>query len=373
MLDEVHHYGSPANRHIFDFLASPFFRQEQYHALGLSATTNVRTLGHILEPCIGPVFYRYGLGNALGDQIVNEFVIFNIAVHFNEKELATYNGYSDALAIMWAKAYSLFPVLTKAHLPFMETIQFIKDHDHEELANNLENTVRARRDTIIRADIRLNAALEIIRMLKGKTILFTERIEQVEAMEEKLKVEGIPCLSYQSNMETAQKARNLEAFRSGMGDILLCCKALDEGLDVPDCDNGIVLSTPSTTLQRIQRIGRIIRRAPGKRPSSLYYLHVKESIEDSTFLESPGGKTAIANLEYINDEFIDKEYMNIVVKFLQTHDFSNLDVKRKRRLKRLLMAGTLRAERFLATDELAFYADSHPEDELLKLLLLLKR
>ena len=92
ILDEVHHYGSPANSHLFDFIYSKHYEGSLYHSLGLSATTKVRTLNSILIPKVGDIFFRYNLSDALSDGIVNDFVIFNIAVHFNEEEKLIYDS-----------------------------------------------------------------------------------------------------------------------------------------------------------------------------------------------------------------------------------------------------------------------------------------
>ena len=53
----------------------------------------------------------------------------------------------------------------------------------------------------------------------------------------------------------------LDKFRKGDINILVICKVLDEGFDLPKIDTGIILSTTSSIRQRIQRIGRISRKA----------------------------------------------------------------------------------------------------------------
>ena len=82
-----------------------------------------------------------------------------------------------------------------------------------------------------------------------------------------------------------QANRNaLERFRTGSIRILIACKAIDEGLDVPDASIGIILSGTSTQRQRIQRLGRIIRKQSSKDRAALYYLHIADTSEDSCYL-----------------------------------------------------------------------------------------
>lgn len=74
----------------------------------------------------------------------------------------------------------------------------------------------------------------------------------------------------------------IEKFRQNEIKILVTCKALDEGFDLPRIDTGVIVSATASIRQRIQRIGRILRRAPGKYNSKIYTIYVK-GIEDSIF------------------------------------------------------------------------------------------
>ncbi|PNV59295.1 hypothetical protein C0033_24865 [Clostridium sp. chh4-2] len=59
----------------------------------------------------------------------------------------------------------------------------------------------------------------------------------------------------------------------------MCCRALDEGFDVPSANIGIVMSSASTSGQRL---GRILRQA-GKDISCLYYLYINGTTEDTSY------------------------------------------------------------------------------------------
>lgn len=52
-----------------------------------------------------------------------------------------------------------------------------------------------------------------------------------------------------------------------------------EGLDVPDTDVGIIVAATSSVRQRIQRIGRILRRSPGKDYAQIYTVYIKDKEE----------------------------------------------------------------------------------------------
>ena len=64
---------------------------------------------------------------------------------------------------------------------------------------------------------------------------------------------GDVCGLYHSRLAKTVRERILNSFRSGESRILVACRALDEGIDVPDANIGIVMSGSSVRRQRIQR------------------------------------------------------------------------------------------------------------------------
>ena len=80
------------------------------------------------------------------------------------------------------------------------------------------------------------------------------------------------------------RERVLDEFRKGSIRVLISCRCLDEGIDVPDANIGIVLSSSAVERQRIQRLGRVVRRSPGKDTACLYYIYIRESSDDAAYL-----------------------------------------------------------------------------------------
>ena len=64
----------------------------------------------------------------------------------------------------------------------------------------------------------------------------------------------------------------LSQFRKGELDVLVTCRALDEGFNVPETELGIIAASTATLRQRIQRLGRIVRPAKGKVGAVVYTL-----------------------------------------------------------------------------------------------------
>jgi superfamily II DNA or RNA helicase len=78
---------------------------------------------------------------------------------------------------------------------------------------------------------------------------------------------------YHSRIGHVVRRENLRLFRRGVFDVLVCCRALDEGMNVPEASVAIVASSTASTRQRIQRLGRVLRPAPGKTSATIYTLY----------------------------------------------------------------------------------------------------
>jgi len=149
----------------------------------------------------------------------------------------------------------------------------------------------------------LDCAYDLIQKLgiQDKILIFGERILQAEELYKRLRYPYPEKVGrYHSKLGTQANKNVLERFRSGEIRILIACKAIDEGVDVPDAAVGIILSGTSTQRQRIQRLGRIIRKKENKGRARLYYLHITESSEDSCFLPNTKGNR-IFDLDYLQD------------------------------------------------------------------------
>jgi superfamily II DNA or RNA helicase len=70
-----------------------------------------------------------------------------------------------------------------------------------------------------------------------------------------------------------------------MIEILVCCRALDEGVDVPESEVAIIAASTSSNRQRIQRMGRVIRIHTSKDIAKIYTIYITDREEEKLKLE----------------------------------------------------------------------------------------
>ena len=71
-----------------------------------------------------------------------------------------------------------------------------------------------------------------------------------------------------------------------MLDVLVTCKALDEGFDYPEINAALILSASTTTRQRIQRMGRVLRTTKAEKNAMIISIYSSDSEFDRLTLES---------------------------------------------------------------------------------------
>ncbi len=288
--DECHHYASAENKKIFDFMSllDPK-KPQQYYSLGLSATPQTEGFTNILVPALGPLFYSYGFSEAIKAKVINRCVLFNLGLYLNDEESAEYELLTGKIGQSIKMAIKTYPILSEvpAHR-FIPTLVQLAKKAGGEGAKMLLSLFYKRRALVYETETRVLAAIALVARLgnKAKIIIFGERISQTDLLFFALNKEYPNRVArYHSEMGEVARKHAIERYRDGEVRILVSCKALDEGFDIPSADVGIVLSSTSMQRQRIQRLGRILRRSSDKGISNLFYFYMEYTVEDSGLLE----------------------------------------------------------------------------------------
>jgi superfamily II DNA or RNA helicase len=89
----------------------------------------------------------------------------------------------------------------------------------------------------------------------------------------------VPAITHQT--KTRERRKILERFHSGEYAILVTAQVLDEGVDVPAANVGIILSGSGSTRQHVQRLGRLLR-VYGDKQALLYEVVTRGTAEEFT-------------------------------------------------------------------------------------------
>lgn len=295
--DECHHLSSNENRRCFDYQNIKELDLSHCYTLGLSATPETINFDDVSSKTIGPVFFTYSFSQAIADHVVNSCILYQIALELDSDARDKYERLSFSLTKTTAKLLEAYPPLRKASgESFLNTIIKLagtEDDEIAKLANRFLHISRERMAILVLNQDRIQAVMNLVSTLNrsNRILIYTERIEQCDKLSSTMNHFFPGQVSrYHSAMPAEARTFNLNEFITGRTRILVCCRALDEGLDIPSVDVGIILSCTSQERQRIQRLGRIIRRKEGKTISAIYYFYFEQTIERSTMIHESDGE-----------------------------------------------------------------------------------
>jgi superfamily II DNA or RNA helicase len=127
------------------------------------------------------------------------------------------------------------------------------------------------------AAMRIPVAAKLVEKNRGqRTLVFHERIEAAETLKSVLASRGHSVTVYHSRIGPAVRRDNLRLFRRGVFDVLVSCRALDEGTNIPETTVAVIASSTASQRQRIQRLGRVLRPAPTKDRATIYTIYATE-------------------------------------------------------------------------------------------------
>lgn len=363
--DECHHYASPENRKIFDFLTAGVDVTGKYFSLGLSATPQAMDYDTILVPNLGREIFQYGFSEAARRNNICRFSIFQVALSFSPKEMEEYQQISERLSVTRRRLLKKHP-----YLKYLDRFHFFsavsrlantKDKHFDPVAPLFLNQTYRRQALNHMASARISCLVSLVEQLPSTTriLVFCERIHQAEKAWQILSAKyPNQAGRYHSELNRQARKNTLERFHDGSQRILISCRALDEGIDVPDAAVGIVLSGSSVSRQRTQRLGRILRRQNGKHSACLYYFYIRESTEDSVFLsdqESFGqdNHVKICDISYLTPEnaFLHPAYEDTARSLLEDMSLKGWDKLLMDEMRRCLLSGLVRPDWLMSPED----------------------
>jgi superfamily II DNA or RNA helicase len=242
IVDECHKAASKKFRSALD--GSPVA------TLGLSATPERpydEGLEEVLIPKLGEIIYRYTYKDALRDKVIVPFELKNVVFELEPERQEEYDKLTKAIG----------RAISNNGMDDDRTIALL-----------------LKRARVLNLSVnRIRLALKLVLAHKGsRTIVFHEDIEACDVIQEVLSEANIRSGVYHSKLKLRHRAEILSAYRRGELDVLITCRALDEGFNVPETEIGIIAASTATRRQRIQRLGRVLRPVSGKSGATIYTL-----------------------------------------------------------------------------------------------------
>jgi superfamily II DNA or RNA helicase len=276
--DECHHYGADVNQ-----LA---LQHEFECRLGLTATYERSDGRHesVLDPYFGGVVYVYGYADAVAQRVVAPFRVALLPVSFSDDEREEY----EALTAAMRKAKQNLVALGAPAEPFQEFIQYVtalskSGARHEGIAaGRYLGAMSSRGDLLADADAKYQALrlLADAMAAAGRTIVFTETIDSTETCAALIGSGGIAAEALHSGIPMPERTAMLGRFADGTTRTIVAPRLLDEGVDVPEADLGVIVAASRQRRQMVQRMGRILRRKSDGRAARFVIIFIEGTVED---------------------------------------------------------------------------------------------
>jgi superfamily II DNA or RNA helicase len=260
IFDECHHLPSPSYAHAAEALIAPF-------RLGLTATPDRPDGRHeLLDDLIGPRAYSKQITDLAGD-LLADYEVVTVPVELSDDELERYvenrRTYRDFVS---SKQISMGDPKGWG--------RFIMLSSRSEEGRRAFRAYREQRRIALFPKAKLDLVEDLLWQHRADlSLVFTEDNESAYALS---RLFLLPAVTHQTPPK--ERKEILDRYRAGQYRTIVTSKVLNEGVDLPAARVGIIVAGSGSTREHVQRLGRILRRAEGKR-ALLYELITEGTLE----------------------------------------------------------------------------------------------
>jgi superfamily II DNA or RNA helicase len=291
VVDECHRAAASQARRIFEV--------KPRYTLGLSATpesdldagevpTDEAYAKGPTGQALGPIIYDFTLQQSLEAGLLTPFEVWHIGLPLSPPEAAEHGQLSREIGDLRKRLQTLHR-RARSKQGFLAWCQSQGKRGGAIAAEAQRFIALAnkRKRLLYRASARTDVSLFILSELlaeqDGRAIVFHESIDEIEQLFLKALERNLPAVLEHSQLPDSVRADNIEAFREGVGRIIISAKSLVEGFNVPSADLGIIAASSSSVRQRIQSLGRMLRRKPGNRHARVIVLYVADTEDEAIY------------------------------------------------------------------------------------------
>ncbi len=256
--DEVHHFGGGGRDEALEMCTAS-------RRLGLTATPPEGVATEGLRALIGPQVFELGIEDLAGSWLA-EFELIEMRLGLSDSERHEYERNRKA----FRGAYDYFVDLA----PGASWEDFARWAARTPEGRAALAGWRRARQVLSMTDEKSEAIGRLLdRHQDGRVLIFTaDQRAAYRVTREQL------VMPITADIKRKERDRMLAAFREGSIGALVSARVLNEGLDVPAANVGIICGGAQGRREHVQRIGRLLRPAPGKR-AVVYELVTRDTVE----------------------------------------------------------------------------------------------
>jgi len=289
--DECHHAGATE--------MSKALKTKCRWSLGLSATPEREDdddTGYdesFLGKRLGPIIYEFNLADALREGLVPKFTINHYGLSMNANERQRYEALSRSISDAMSQLKAQRDSRTDGDFfSWARSVASRNQGDLGAIAARFISDVSKRRELLNHMQARRNAVIQLIAREfsinpEARVILFHESIADVMDLFADLCQQGLKAIAEHSELPASYRETGLDHFRKGIARIIVSARSLIEGFNVPAVDVGIIVASSGSVRQRIQSLGRVLRRHRGPRgeekTSCIHVLYAADSVEENIY------------------------------------------------------------------------------------------
>ncbi len=256
--------------------------------LGLSATIDGSIKKSILTRGLGPIVYTFAVEDAISRGVLPKFEWKLHTVYLSIDEEMDFRRISDKITKLFnyvKNDYITIPKLSKNKFrridDLYEFVKLVETARYEGFSlpdqwRQLQYLILERRSIIHKSEPKINDAIKLAKQYltaKKKVIVFLKYIETCDNV-------GVELGKYSDNIFVVHsKIKDdpnnvIMQFKQAEYGVLIGADMLNEGIDIPDAEIGINVSSSKTKLELVQRMGRVLRKKEGKKPVFHHYFAV---------------------------------------------------------------------------------------------------
>jgi len=326
IVDECHRAGASKTSNVFSV--------QRAYSLGLSATperndspdpedtdaeekeSEYQFEDTVIGQELGSIVYELNFAQAIERGILPKFEIRHYGLPLQAQEKGIYENLSKKISELREMLQEKAKHLNGGAL--VGWARKVAARGTQQFSNQAGEYVRLttqRKQMLYHARSREDAVIKILQKefdenSETRAILFHESVDEVMHLFQILRMKGFPVVAENSKLTDSIRAESIELFRKGIARVLVSAKSLIEGFDVPAADVGIVVASSSSVRQRIQTLGRILRKKDeGKKNAVLHVLYMAHTTDEFIYEKNDWEDVVGAdkNLYYIWDPAVDKE------------------------------------------------------------------